>query len=73
MSKHPLSGQSEADVQLTDDLDLDRDPGIKSTRGTQSAEDVDLLAGDTSVEGDTAEGTNPNGGVKVDQWGRTNS
>lgn len=70
MSKHPQSGHTSGDVTPPDDLE--RDPGIKATRGTQNAEDVDLLAGDSTVEGDTAEGTTAQGGVKVDSWGRTN-
>lgn len=70
MSKHPQSGHTSGEVTPADDLD--RDPGIKSSRGTTNSEDVDLLAGDTTVEGDVAEGTTAQGGVKVDAWGRTN-
>lgn len=69
MSKHPASGQSQADVQLPDDLE--QNPGIGLSRGT-AGEDLDLIEGENTVEGDTANETTAQGGIKTDDWGRTN-
>ena len=69
MSKHPLSGHTDSDVQLTDDLE--RNPGICVSRGANN-EDIALVEGENTFEGDTANATTAQGGVKVDDWGRTN-
>ena len=52
--------------------DLERNPGIGQSAGlTTGAGRFEDLEGDSTVVGDTADNTTPQGGVKVDDWGRT--
>ena len=52
--------------------DLERNPGIGQSRGlTTGGGEFEDIAGDSTVEGDTANNTTPQGGIKVDDWGRT--
>ena len=70
-SKHPNTPEwGEGDGPPDD---LKRNPGIKGSRGlTAGAGEFEDIAADNTVEGDTTEGTNPQGGVDVDDRGRTN-
>ncbi|MBW3617383.1 MAG: hypothetical protein KY446_06450 [Proteobacteria bacterium] len=70
-SKHPSTPEwGEGDGPPDD---LERNPGIKGSRGlTEGAGAFEELEADNTIEGDTAEGTNPHGGVDVDDYGRTN-
>lgn len=70
MSKHPESGHTSGDVTPPDDLE--RNPGTGTTRGS-AGEDIDILEGDNTLEGDIANDTTAAGGIKVDQWGRKNA
>jgi hypothetical protein len=71
-SKHPTTpewGEGDGPVD-----DLERNPGIKGSRGlTAGAGEFAEIEGDSTVEGDTTEGTNPHGGIDVDDRGRSNS
>lgn len=70
-SKHPNSPEwGEGDGPPDD---LERNPGIKGSRGlTAGNGEYEDLEADTTVEGDTTENINPQGGVDVDDRGRTN-
>ena len=69
-SKHPTTPEwGEGDGPPDD---LDRNPGIKGSRGLSQGGEFEDVESDTTVEGDTAEGTNPQGGIDADDWGRTN-
>lgn len=70
-SKHPNQpewGEGEGPPD-----DLERNPGIGQSRGLDAGpggfEDIE---GESTVEGDTANNTTPQGGIKVGDWGRTN-
>jgi hypothetical protein len=54
--------------------DLDRNPGIGSSKGTFSRTGVDPedLEAQSTTEGDVMNDTTPQGGVDPDQQGRTN-
>jgi hypothetical protein len=70
-SKHPNQpewGEGEGPPD-----DLQRNPGIGQSAGlaTGGGKFEDIQA-DNTVEGDTANNTTPQGGIKVDDWGRTN-
>lgn len=54
--------------------DLDRNPGIGTSKGVHSATGVDPedLEAQSTVEGDTMNDTTAQGGVDPDQQGRTN-
>ena len=53
--------------------DLERNPGIGQSAGLATGGgDIEDVLGDSTVEGDTANNTTPQGGIKVDDWGRTN-
>ena len=51
--------------------DLERNPGIGSTRGAWEG-DPSEISGDNTFEGDVLNDTNPQGGIDPDQRGRTN-
>ncbi|TDH61416.1 hypothetical protein E2C06_16625 [Dankookia rubra] len=77
-SKHP-SGPADREAGLGADTprppdDLDRDPGIGASKGTQrrGARDPDTIAGDSTSEGDVMNDTTPQGGVEPGKRGRTN-
>ncbi|OLP61029.1 hypothetical protein BJF93_02930 [Xaviernesmea oryzae] len=65
MTKHPKT-------QKPGDTDLTEDPGVGRTRGLQSRSDDELLQGENTVEGDTANDTTPEGGVDPSDRGRIN-
>ena len=69
-SKHPNSpewGEGEGPPD-----DLERNPGVKGSRGlTAGNGEYEDLEADNTIEGDTAENTNPHGGIDADDWGRT--
>ena len=71
-SKHPNTPEwGEGDGPPDD---LQRNPGIKGSRGLTAGDgEFEDLEADNTVEGDTTEGTNPHGGIDVDDRGRTNS
>lgn len=52
--------------------DLERNPGIGVSPGTDSPEDVDALRGDSTVEGDVENDTDAVGAVPPKRRGRTN-
>ena len=53
--------------------DLERNPGIGQSRGTSIAgEDPDIIAADSTVEGDVGNGTNADGGISTSDEARTN-
>ncbi|MEZ2126260.1 MULTISPECIES: hypothetical protein [unclassified Sinorhizobium] len=54
------------------DRDLTDDPGIGRSKGTVEPSDDELLQGESTVEGDVANDTTPQGGVDPRQRGRTN-
>jgi hypothetical protein len=54
------------------DRDLKSDPGIKRSRGITEPEDDEALQGGSTVEGDIANDTTPQGGVDPKQRGRSN-
>jgi hypothetical protein len=55
------------------DRDLKGNPGIGASKGAWSTgEDPRSIAGDSTVEGDVANDTTPQGGVDPRQVGRTN-
>ena len=55
------------------DRDLKGNPGIGSSKGTWgTGEDPPAIEGDSTVEGDVANDTTPEGGVDPNQMGRTN-
>ncbi|MGA0594208.1 hypothetical protein [Enterovirga sp. CN4-39] len=55
------------------DADLQGNPGIGLSKGTTMAgEDVETIEGDSTVEGDVENETNPQGGVDPQHVGRTN-
>ena len=67
----PADKQEEA--QLPDDLD--QNPGIGQSRGLFSrhgSEDAQLLAGESTVEGDVANNAGPGGAVDPQDRGREN-
>jgi hypothetical protein len=69
-SKHP--GPDEQPVKLQDDLD--RDPGIGSSKGLfarEGGEDAGLIEGDNTIEGDTDNDAGRAGGISLEE-GRTN-
>jgi hypothetical protein len=77
-SKHPRrpedrKGGLGADTPRPPD-DLERNPGIGATKGTQSrsTRDPEEIAGDSTSEGDVMNDTTPQGGVDPDHRGRTN-
>jgi hypothetical protein len=45
------------------DKDLKENPGIGQTAGLRSPEDVELLEGENTLEGDTDNNTNRQGGI----------
>jgi hypothetical protein len=69
-SKHPNTPEwGEGDGPQDD---LERNPGIKGSRGLTAGQgEYEEIEADTTVEGDTAENTNPHGGIDADDWGRT--
>ena len=71
MSKHPTRPEwGEGDGPPDD---LERNPGIGQSRGLSTGGgDIEDLEGDSTVEGDTANDTTPQGGIQVDDRGRTN-
>ena len=77
-SKHPKNtvdrqGGLGEDVPRPPD-DLDRNPGIGTSKGVHSATGVDPedLEAQSTVEGDTMNDTTAQGGVDPNQTGRTN-
>ncbi len=55
------------------DADLAGNPGIGESKGTTIAgEDPQSIEADSTVEGDVANETNPQGGVDPGHMGRTN-
>ena len=70
-SKHPNTPEwGEGDGPPDD---LERNPGIKGSRGlTAGGGEFEEIEGDSTVEGDTTEGANPQGGIDVDDRGHTN-
>ena len=55
------------------DRDLKGNPGIGSSKGARVAgADPRLIEGESTVEGDVANDTTPEGGVDPRQMGRTN-
>ena len=53
--------------------DLERNPGIGQSAGLSTGGgDFSDLEAENTVEGDTANNTTPQGGINVDDWGRTN-
>ncbi len=55
------------------DADLDGNPGIGQSKGTTiTGEDPDIIAADSTVEGDVENETTPQGGVDPNHTGRTN-
>lgn len=54
------------------DRDLIDDPGIGRSKGTVEPSDDELLQGESTVEGDVANDTTPQGGIDPRQRGRTN-
>ena len=53
------------------DEDLRRNPGIGQSIGTSQGDDVELLEGENTVEGDIDNNADASGAVKLDP-GRTN-
>lgn len=52
------------------DADLDHDPGIGRSKGTDRRDP--LIDGDNTFEGDVMNDTTPEGGIDPNQRGRTN-
>ena len=52
--------------------DLEDDPGIGQSKGTQRPGDIDDIRGDNTVEGDVGNDVTPQGGVRENQVGRAN-
>ncbi|TCZ66588.1 hypothetical protein [Roseicella aquatilis] len=77
-SKHPRGPEDRKDGLGADTPrppdDLERNPGIGSSKGTQSrsTRDAEDIAGESTSEGDVMNDTTPQGGVDPDQRGRTN-
>lgn len=66
MNKHPKT-------DTPTDKDLDQDPGIGRTKGTNNSDGaVESLEGENTFEGDVKNDTTPAGGVDPNQRGRTN-
>ena len=55
------------------DVDLTGDPGLGRSRGIGSPVEEEALQGESTIEGDIANDTTPEGGVNPGQRGRTNS
>jgi hypothetical protein len=77
-SKHPKNPQDRkqglgSDAPRPPD-DLDRNPGIGTSKGSFSRTGADPqdLEADNTVEGDVMNDTTPQGGVDPNQQGRTN-
>ena len=77
-SKHPKT-TADREGGLGQDMprppdDLDRNPGIGTSKGVHSATGVDPedLEADNTVEGDVMNDTTQTGGVNPNQQGRTN-
>ena len=76
-SKHPEPGH---EVVTPDIDDLACDPGIGASKGvtraggeTRAKEDPSFIAGENTVEGDTANDVDRTGAVNPQQRGRTNA
>ena len=54
------------------DVDLKRNPGIGTSKGTIKLGDQDELDGDNTFEGDVENDTTAGGGINPRQTGRTN-
>ena len=53
--------------------DLLDNPNIGQSKGTESADGIELIEGENTVEGDIGNDTTPQGGVRAGQVGRTNN
>jgi hypothetical protein len=70
MSKHPKPGH---EVRKLPADDLKCDPGIGSSKGMyQAGGRPSEIEGENTQEGDKANDTLPSGGLREDDWGRTN-
>ncbi|NNM73533.1 hypothetical protein [Enterovirga aerilata] len=69
-----MTSNAHPKTRIPSDADLKGNPGIGQSKGTTMAgEDVDIIAGDSTVEGDVENETTPQGGVDPGHVGRTNS
>jgi hypothetical protein len=69
-SKHPLSGHGAQPLPADD---LKQNPMIGQSKGTTAAgEDVSLIAGENTVEGDVENDTSVGGELGPNQLGRAN-
>jgi hypothetical protein len=77
-SKHPRGPEDRKDGLGADTPrppdDLERNPGIGASKGTQSRSksDPEEIAGESTSEGDVMNDANPQGGVDPGHRGRTN-
>jgi len=69
MSNHP----SPQNQPVTGPDDLERNPGIGQSAGGVRPEDLDIIEGDNTVEGDVDNDVDPTGAVRPDQRPRGNA
>jgi len=67
-----MTGNKHAKHKMPSDVDLKRNPGIGTSKGTIKEGDDTLLEGDTTFEGDVENDTTGSGGINPRQTGRTN-
>lgn len=68
-----MSSNKHEKTRAPTDADLAGNPGIGQSKGTTIAgEDVETIEGDSTVEGDVENETDPQGGVGPNHVGRTN-
>jgi len=68
MSNHP----DPQDQPVKGPDDLERNPGIGQSSGVNRREGLEPIAGDSTVEGDTANNAGPGGAADPDDRGRAN-
>jgi hypothetical protein len=73
-SKHPTGPAEHGDGRSVETPrppdDLDRNPGIGTSKGAQAP--LEAVPGEATTEGDVLNDTTPQGGVLPNQRGRTN-
>jgi hypothetical protein len=68
-----MTSSKQPKTRVPSDADLKGNPGIGASKGmTMSGEDPEIIAGDSTFEGDVENETTPEGGVDPDHVGRTN-
>jgi hypothetical protein len=68
-----MTGSKQPKTRVPTDADLKGNPGIGASKGTtMSGEDPDIIAADSTFEGDVENDTTREGGVDPGHVGRTN-